>query len=121
METKVFQIVDVNLNRVTEGLRVVEEVARFTLKDKQLTKYIKDERHKLREIAKQIGVVEFRNSSKDFGKDADFDDSSYKNILELTLRNLKRAQEGCRVIEEFSKLFDESLSPVIKKIRFKTY
>ena len=37
-EEEVAQIIDANLNRAREGLRVVEEVARFILHDEKLTK-----------------------------------------------------------------------------------
>ncbi|MFA5032135.1 MAG: thiamine phosphate synthase [bacterium] len=121
MNTKTLQIIDANINRITEGLRVVEEIARFVIKDAQLTKQIKTERHKIRKLSKKIETLEYRDTSKDLGKNKDFDTYSYKNIPELTNRNFKRAQEGCRVIEEFTKLLDTPLSSDIKEIRFKIY
>jgi thiamine-phosphate pyrophosphorylase len=121
MNTETLQIVDVNINRITEGLRVIEEIARFVIKDEQLTKQIKTERHKIRKLSKKIETLECRDTSKDLGKKKDFDTYSYKNILELINRNFKRAQEGCRVIEEFTKLLDISLSSDIKEMRFKIY
>ncbi|MDD5529800.1 MAG: thiamine phosphate synthase [bacterium] len=121
MNTKTLQIIDANINRITEGLRVVEEIVRFIIKDAQLTKQIKTERHKVRKLSKKIETLECRDTPKDLGKNKDFDTYSYKNILELTNRNFKRAQEGCRVIEEFTKLLDTPLSSDIKEIRFKIY
>jgi hypothetical protein len=121
MNTKIFQIIDANINRITEGLRVTEEVARFIIKDVELTKQIKTERHKIRQIGKKIETLKFRDTSKDLGKKKDFDSYSYKDITELLFRNFKRAQEGCRVIEEFTKLSNGDLTPEIKEIRFKIY
>jgi len=43
----IYQVLDANLNRAREGLRVVEEVFRFTKKNKQVSQKIKDLRHKI--------------------------------------------------------------------------
>lgn len=118
---EVFRIIDANLNRVNEGLRVVEEVARFVIKDEPLTKEIKNQRHKLSELFKNYELIKFRDTSKDLGKYGDFDIISHNDIQQLVQRNFKRAEEGCRVIEEFSKLFSKEISPLVKEIRFKIY
>jgi len=120
-QNEVLQIIDANLNRAREGLRIVEEVTRFVLKDEKLTKEIKDERHKLGTLFANSELIRFRDASKDLGRYGDFDDSSHKDLRETVQRNFRRAQEGCRVIEEFSKLFSEEIPPIIKEIRFKTY
>jgi len=121
MEDIVFQIVDVNLNRAREGLRVIEEVARFVLKDEKLTREIRDERHKLGKLFDNSKLVEFRDAGKDIGKYGDFNTHKYKDLKETVKSNLTRAQEGCRVIEEFSKLFSAQIPPIVKEIRFKIY
>ena len=123
MEQEIAQIIDANLNRAREGLRVVEEVARFILRDEKLTKEIKAQRHKLATLFKNQELIKFRDTKKDLGKykDFDFDDSSYRNLRETVQRNLSRAQEGCRVLEEFSKLFSKELPPKVKEIRFNIY
>lgn len=118
---KILQILDANFNRSTEGLRVVEEIARFSLNDERLTKLIKSNRHKIAKIAKQLNASHSRTPQKDFGRKQNFDSHSYKNITELASRNFKRTQEAARVIEEFSKLFSPVIPSQIKKIRFKTY
>lgn len=117
----IFQIIDANLNRATEGLRVVEEVARFVIKDELLSKEIKERRHKLSAIFKGYELIKFRNTSKDLGKYADFDDTAYRNLQEQVHRNFKRVEEGCRVIEEFSKLVSPEIAPKVKEIRFSIY
>ncbi len=121
MKEEVAQIIDANLNRVREGLRVVEEVARFVLRNEKLTKEIKAQRHKLAALFKNQELIKFRDTKKDLGKYKDFDDSSYRNFRETVQRNLSRSQEGCRVLEEFSKLFSKELPPKVKEIRFNVY
>ena len=121
MEQEVAQIIDANLNRAKEGLRVVEEVARFVLRNEKLTKEIKSQRNIWANLFKNQDLIKFRDTTKDLGKYKDFDDSSYRGLCETTQRNLSRAQEGCRVLEEFSKLFSKELPPKIKEIRFNIY
>ncbi|HID92861.1 MAG TPA: hypothetical protein EYP60_02080 [bacterium (Candidatus Stahlbacteria)] len=120
---KILQIIDVNLNRVREGLRVCEEIARFVLKDKNLTKEIKDERHRLTEIFAEFepSLVKHRNSLKDIGLDKEFDKLSYKDTKDIALSNIKRCEEGMRVLEEFSKTLRDEIPPKLKEIRFKLY
>ena len=120
-EEEVAQIIDANLNRAREGLRVVEEVARFILHDEKLTKEIKAQRQGLSALFKKQKLIKFRDTKKDLGKYKDFDDSRYHSLRETIQRNLSRAQEGCRVLEEFSKLFSKELPPKIKEIRFNIY
>lgn len=118
---EIFRIIDANLNRVSEGLRVVEEVARFVIKDEKLTKEIKAQRHKLNELFKDHELIKFRDTSKDLGKYGDFDNVSHKDLKEVAQRNFKRAEEGCRVIEEFSKLSWNKIPSSVKEIRFNIY
>jgi thiamine-phosphate pyrophosphorylase len=116
-----YQIVDVNLNRAREGLRVVEEIARFVLKDKNLTDGIRSQRHELSDVFKELDLVKFRDASNDLGRTGKFDAYSCKNIREGARKNFKRAEEGCRVIEELSKLFNGEISVKVKEIRFRIY
>ena len=120
---RVFQIIDVNLNRVREGLRVCEEISRFVLRDKNLTKEIKDARHKLTEIFAEFApsLVKHRNSLKDIGLEKEFDKLSYKDVKDIAVSNIKRCEEGMRVLEEFSKTLRDEIPPKLKEIRFKLY
>jgi thiamine-phosphate pyrophosphorylase len=118
---EIYQIIDVNLNRAREGLRVVEEIARFVLKDKNLTEQIRTQRHELSQAFKELDLVRFRDASRDMGRGREFDAYSCKDIGEGARKNFKRAEEGCRVIEELSKLFNEEISAKMKEIRFSVY
>ena len=42
-----FRIIDANLNRATEALRVLEEIARFKFDDKKMSEELKNLRHKI--------------------------------------------------------------------------
>ena len=44
---KILRIIDANVNRATEGLRVAEDIVRFVLDDGKLTSKLKNVRHEL--------------------------------------------------------------------------
>ncbi|MCD6231634.1 hypothetical protein J7K28_03260 [Candidatus Aerophobetes bacterium] len=58
---KIYRIIDVNLNRATEDLRVIEDAVRFILNDAHLWEEIRDRRHSLVKTVRE-------NSSFDFHK-----------------------------------------------------
>ena len=116
-----FQIIDVNYNRAREGLRVVEEIARFLLKSTDITQKIRKIRHSLKDILADTGFhyLEARNIEKDFGKD--FTSSSYKKVTDMCKANFSRVEESMRVIEEFMRLRNSVLSKKIMDLRFLCY
>ena len=50
------RIIDANLNRAREALRVMEEYARFGLEDPSLSAAIKETRHELAQCAKDLAA-----------------------------------------------------------------
>jgi thiamine-phosphate pyrophosphorylase len=77
MSTKItkdiYRIIDANLNRSREGLRVCEEIARFVLKSPSLTRELKTIRHRISDVARvrpvgQSVLSESRDSDRDVGK-----------------------------------------------------
>ncbi len=65
---KTFRIIDANLNRASEGLRVIEEIGRFVYENAEAVKNIKELRHKVRKTAKEFDNLLFsqRNSLTDW-------------------------------------------------------
>ena len=122
---KIARLIDANLNRLKEGLRVCEDISRFILNEKQLTSSFKALRHKVTTLAvgldKKIPLLKARNIKKDVGKKTTFRESKRKNIKHIFLANLARAKESLRVLEEISKLFSPNTSENFKKVRFKIY
>ncbi len=121
----IYRIADANFNRAREGLRVVEELARFALNDAFLAGKLKSIRHQLRLIQQEWpGGVEKFMSGRDSQTDVGFYSRAEKeferlNFLELSLANFKRAQEAMRVLEEYAKFI--STGSEFKKIRFELY
>ncbi|MBL7155725.1 MAG: thiamine-phosphate pyrophosphorylase [Candidatus Omnitrophica bacterium] len=123
---KILRLIDANLNRTLEGLRVCEDIARFILENKKLSASFKNIRQKAGSLAGKIqkeksAVVEFRNVRKDIGKKTTIREAKRIDIAHVFTANVQRVKESLRVLEEASKLFDKKISQAFKKMRFRTY
>jgi len=129
MNTKksALRIIDANLNRALEGLRILEEITRFVFNDKQKTASLKRIRHGVKkEIIELFGGTKVlllsRNVAGDVGKEKNSPDEFKRNELrDIFEANFKRTEEALRVLEEFTKLFRQGSAQVFKKFRFKVY
>jgi len=125
MRDKVLRMIDANVNRATEGLRVAEDIVRFVLDDDKLTSKLKHIRHEIVKLLKDASPstsLRARDVKGDVGAGRTTkSESKRSNILDVFTANIKRAQESIRVFEELSKLFDAKLGPKFKKIRFELY
>lgn len=119
------RIIDANINRAKEGLRVCEEIARFILESRSLTADFKLIRHKieiiLKSFVKNLGLLEKRFSLNDIGRDIYADELKRKDCQDIFFANIQRAKESLRVLEEFSKLKDINTAVRFKKIRYEVY
>ncbi len=122
---KILRIVDVNLNRLGEGLRFLEEVARFILDDTDLTQQLKNLRHDLirTDIELDRRLLAARDSEGDVGIDLEVPgESKEKGLPRMIVANSRRAQESLRVLEEMAKLPGIDLdSDKYKHARFVLY
>jgi len=102
------RIIDANCNRIGEGLRFLEDVARFLLNDADLSHQLKVMRHNLVKNLNQFGpaLISERNAETDVGIDSEI--SHRQDLLSLVTANARRVEEALRVIEELSKLPDLS-------------
>jgi len=122
----IFRVLDANLNRLREGIRVVEEYYRFVLNDGEMSRKLKTLRHQIREIESGLNRDELlagRESDHDpFRSGSEARERQRAGMNELVLANLRRSQEAARVLEEYLKLVEESpLSEQAKEIRFSLY
>ncbi len=125
------RIIDASLNRSSEGLRFLEDVARFSLEDDVLSGQLKNLRHSLVENAESLGValVFQRDSEHDVGAckgsvTSGSQERTQPNLPALIRANAKRATESLRVLEELSKLPELSLrldSAKFEQTRFNIY
>lgn len=124
---RVSRIIDVNCNRTREGLRVLEEIARFWLDNTPVFRSIKQIRHEFAQLENTIRNLcpdssEVRDSENDVGKPflAELE-SNRPDIISLAEANARRVEESLRVLEEFLKLTVNAPVTEIKKMRFDVY
>jgi thiamine-phosphate pyrophosphorylase len=123
--SNVLRIIDANLNRLGEGLRFLEEIARFVLNDETITAALKNLRHELllKELEFKLNCRSSRDSETDVGYGIELNDPQKpRNIIETVIANACRAQESLRVLEELAKMQDSPLDFAIYQTgRFKLY
>jgi len=117
-------MIDANLNRCSEGLRVLEDVARFLLNDAELCQRLRTLRHDLARETESlsVGLLSQRDAGHDVGhlssrvKELDMKTTSLQGLLDLVTANAKRVEESLRVVEELAKL--PEISPVLNSASF---
>lgn len=125
--SQIMRIIDANLNRLSEGLRVLEEITRMILDDAELSVRLKDLRHNLIRADFEFNseLLESRNSSEDVGAELEVSgEEKTKETGLILIANARRAQESLRVLEEFSKMPEISgklNSNLYKNARFELY
>ncbi len=117
------RIIDANLNRCREGLRVLEDIARFTLNDDTLSQKFRIIRHKLIEADSSRNLLTSRDASGDVGAQKPAA-RPRGNLSDLVTANSRRVQESLRVLEEFAQIPDVMSninSDWFKSARFTVY
>ncbi|MFH1190635.1 MAG: thiamine-phosphate pyrophosphorylase [Candidatus Omnitrophota bacterium] len=119
------RVLDANLNRVKEGLRVCEEVTRFILDNHKFTAQLKEVRHKIGRLGSKIYspaiLLSQRRARTDVGRFNSRLELGRGNCKDIFWANLQRAKESLRVLEEFSKLVDVRVALGFKQLRYKVY
>jgi thiamine-phosphate pyrophosphorylase len=121
----IHRIIDANINRAKEGLRVCEEIARFILNSRSLTSEFKKIRHKIEAVLKlfpsYMTLLEERKSLKDVGRDIYINELKRRDYQDIFLANIQRVKESIRVLEEFTKLINRNIAIEFKRIRYDIY
>ena len=121
------RLLDANLNRAIEGIRVMEETARMILDDIDLTSSLKHCRHTLVQIMKSSDRLErdlilFRGSDHDVLREGEtVSERTRTDISAIVRANAGRSQEAVRSLEEYVKLVQPELSVRLKEVRFRLY
>lgn len=117
------RIIDANINRAKEGLRVCEEIARFILNNRNLTSEFKKIRHRVDSVIKgyPVNLLTARKSLKDIGRNIYINELKRNSLEDIFSANIQRVKESIRVLEEFTKLADAALAVKFKKIRYGIY
>lgn len=118
--SKLYRLIDANLNRLREGLRVCEDIERYINDNKTLSQKIKSIRHQCR-IEPYEKYLEARDIVGDVLKETTPSEKSRSDLSSIQLSNIKRAQESARVLEESLKLIDANEAEKFKQIRYALY
>ncbi|MBI2886936.1 MAG: thiamine phosphate synthase [Chloroflexi bacterium] len=102
----VLRALDANLDRTREGLRVLEDVARFILDDATLSGQLRELRHRVSHAAGTLepALLGARRAEEDVGANPALPEEPRQSLADLVQANAKRTQEALRVLEEFSRL-----------------
>ena len=120
-DKRVAQLIDANLDRAREGLRVVEDWCRFGIKNQDFVIKLKDWRQKLGSFHHQK-YKQARASSQDECNGLSHPEQIKRSTPEqIVSANCARVQEACRAIEEFSRDIHPELAKAAAIIRYEIY
>ncbi len=119
------RILDANLNRARESLRVLDDYARFGLNDASLTGELKTLRHRLADATELLPpalLLRSRDTLGDVGTSisaaGEFQRATPQQVAAV---NFKRLQESLRSLEEFGKLDNSRFAREVEQIRYAAY
>ncbi|MDX1964273.1 MAG: thiamine phosphate synthase [Pirellulales bacterium] len=125
METVTFRILDAAANRVREGLRVIEDYARFGLQDAFLTAECKNLRHELAELLSAIDprrLLASRETLTDVGTSlTTMSEAVRLDQHTVVAANCKRIQEALRSLEEYGKTISPAIAASLEQLRYRSY
>ena len=117
---ELLRVVDANLNRLKEGIRVIEDIARYVHNDKELASNFKSLRHQCR-IEPLEELLASRDSINDVLRPTMQSEMNRTDLRSILIANYKRGQESSRVLEELYKIVEPALSEQFKHIRYELY
>jgi thiamine-phosphate pyrophosphorylase len=121
MKKAIYRILDANLDRAREGLRIIEEWCRLGLNHQQLAEECKQIRQELAQWH-SWELRQARDTPGDVGTDLSHPQEETRASIEQLLQaNLCRSQEALRVLEEYSKLYDPNMAVACKQLRYRVY
>ncbi|ELS00123.1 thiamine phosphate synthase [Gloeocapsa sp. PCC 73106] len=117
----ILRILDANLNRAREGLRIIEEWCRFGLDNPDLAQKCKFMRQELASWH-VVDLKLSRNTPGDVGTTLSHPlEEQRSDIQGLLQANISRVQEALRVLEEYGKLYDQAMGKSFKQMRYQVY
>ena len=121
MQRAIYRILDANLDRAREGLRIIEEWCRFGLNNQQLAQECKQLRQELAQWH-SLELRQARDTPADVGTELSHPQEEHRDSLNSLLQaNICRIQEALRVLEEYGKLYQPQMSLMCKQIRYRVY
>lgn len=119
----IVRILDANINRLQEGIRVVEDIFRYVYNHKEITYTLKQMRHKAI-LQHQDMLLQSRDITNDIAKDSIRTEIERTDLQAIVNANFHRICESARVLEECLKLKEcqkYGQSQTFKNIRYEAY
>jgi len=129
-----WRIIDANLNRTREGLRVLEDFARFAANNDRITGELKSLRHDLVTTAHLLTgttsdavtasheSLHHRDTIGDVGTELSTPNERHRaSLVDVVIANCRRVQESLRSLEEFGKLLSAEFAAGCKQLRYRAY
>jgi thiamine-phosphate pyrophosphorylase len=124
MNGAVLRLLDANANRAREGLRVVEDFARFVLDDRELSAALKGIRHGLAGILGPLlgEAILHRDTPGDVGTaNKTQAEQQREDVAEVVTAAGKRLGEALRAIEEYLKTISATDAARVERLRYRFY
>lgn len=119
------RLLDANANRCAEGLRTLEDIARFVLDDANLSAEAKSIRHGVRDGVRQLvgaGLSEARDTPGDVGTVISEQTERTRSGLPAVVEAAgNRCAESLRVLEETGKTIDPTVAATLESLRYRSY
>ena len=121
MQAAVCRILDANLDRAREGLRIVEEWCRFGLNSARLSEECKQLRQELASWH-SAELRAARDTPGDPGTELTHPQEQQRGSIDVLLQaNFCRVEEALRVLEEYGKLYHPKMGGSFKQMRYRVY
>lgn len=122
-------MLDANLNRAKEGLRVAEDTARFVLNDHDLAGMCRNLRHRLHQNSQawpvsHHAIIAERDTNADTAQSHGVRSATPRDgLADLVGSSMSRAAEALRCIEDVMRLIDAGSenAAAIEQLRFASY
>lgn len=120
LHNEIFRILDANINRASEALRVLEDWTRYGKNNLAISEKLKRIRHGINNSFLQFSnLITSRDSVNDVGRY--IENPSKRNSLKDVLRaNCKRLEESLRVLSEYGQLLSLD-TKVLEESRYEIY
>ena len=117
---EIYRIIDANVNRASEALRVLEDWARFSKNNALISEKLKNIRHLVNSKFKEFSnLVLSRESLHDVGRELE-NKTNRKSVRDLITANCKRAEEALRVLSEYGQVLQLDIKD-LENIRYEIY
>jgi len=125
-DRSLLRIIDANLNRLSEALRVAEDVCRFHWNLEGFSRELKALRHDMLEgllssEAARQALLDSRDIEGDPGREAPSGLPPEANAESMAFRNIERAKEAIRVLEEACRAARPDVVGLLARGRYHLY